>query len=249
MRKYVYDLRYEIDKTEWRSRAKRDLVYTFWEKYCSSSTHRNVQYLDVGCGTGVLQEEFEQRYPGITAYGIDMMKEAIDYCKKRGLDRAILYDGCTIPFKDGELDLITAIDVLEHIEDDIYSLKEIKRVLKKDSLAIFIVPAHMALHSTRDIKLEHYRRYEDNELERKCEATGFRVMTSKNVDFSLYFVLRLLCKMTPRNSDGVPELGMEAVQAPWLLNEIMYGYEYLENTWLRFANFPIGISKLVVVKS
>lgn len=248
MQKHIYDLRYEVDKTEWRIRAKRDIVYQMWDKHRPSSRLEKTKYIDLGCGTGVLQEEFEKRYPRTTAYGIDVMKEAIDYCKKRGLERANLYDGKKIPFKDNELDVLTAIDVLEHIEDDIYSLKEIKRVLKKGGIGIFIVPAHMELWSTRDIRLQHYRRYEFGELEKKCEKEGFKILASKNADFLLYFVLLVMAKRAPKNKDSVAELGMETAQAPWLINELAYLYECLENTWLSFADFPIGISKVVVVK-
>lgn len=251
MQKHIYDLRYEVDKTEWRIRAKRHIVYQLWEQFRSgkqSSEISDKAYLDLGCGTGVLQEEFEKKYPGTTAHGIDVMKEAIEYCKKRGLERANLYDGKKIPFKDNTFDLLTAIDVLEHIEDDKYSMNEIKRVLKKGGLGIFIVPAHMELWSTRDIRLQHYRRYEFGELEKKCKDAGFKVMTSKNADFLLYFVLLLMAKNAKKNKDGVAELGMETAQAPWLVNEAAYIYECFENFWLRIADFPIGISKVVVVK-
>lgn len=251
MQKHIYDLRYEVDKTEWRIRAKRDIVYQLWEAFRSVKQSSNIsdkKYLDLGCGTGVLQEEFEKKYPGTEAYGIDVMKEAIEYCKKRGLNRANLYDGKKIPFKDNEFDLLTAIDVLEHIEDDMFSLSEIKRVLKKGGLGIFIVPAHMNLWSTRDIRLQHYRRYEFGELERKCKEAGFKVLTSKNADFLLYFVLLAMAKSAKKDKDGVAELDMETAQAPWLVNEAAYLYECLENTWLKFADFPIGISKVVVVR-
>ena len=251
MQKHIYDLRYEVDKTEWRIRAKRDIVYQLWEQFRSEKLAKDTSkkiYIDLGCGTGVLQEDFEKRYPGTTAYGIDVMKEAIEYCKKRGLERANLYNGKKIPFKDSEFDLLTAIDVLEHIEDDVYSLGEIKRVLKKGGLGIFIVPAHMTLWSTRDIRLQHHRRYAFGELEKKCEDEGFTVLASKNADFMLYFVLWIMAKTAKKNKKGIAELGMETAQAPYLINEAAYIYECLENFWLRFADFPIGISKVVVVR-
>lgn len=245
MKNYFYDLRYQVDNEEWRARAKRDLVFQFWRKYLIKKD-KKADILDFGCGTGVLQEQFLKRF-NVNAFGIDISKDAIRYCKKRKLTQVKLFDGKKIPFKVNSFDLVTAIDVVEHIENEMRALLEIKRVLKKGGLTIILVPADPKLWSTRDINLQHFRRYKLGELERKCEKAGFKILANKNVDFAIYFLFTLLHKLAPKVK-GVAQMGMDTASTNKLLNEIMFGYELLENKLQNFINFPIGLSIAVVAQ-
>lgn len=246
MKDYFYDLRFKVDSEEWRARAKRDLIFRLWSKYRNINIGRMQNILDFGCGTGVLQEQFEKRF-NVKAFGIDTSKKAISYCQKRGLSRVKVSDGSRIPFKSNSFDLITAIDVVEHLKDDLKGLEEIKRVLKKSGIAILLVPAHSMLWSTRDINLHHFRRYNKGELEKKCLSVGFKLLTSKNVDFAVYFLFALLHKLAPKVK-GVAQMGMDTALTVKIINEIMYKYELLENKLQDFTTFPIGLSIAVVVK-
>lgn len=244
MKTYFYVLRYKVDNEEWRARAKRALVFQLWKKYQRKTT--NVKFLDLGCGSGVLLEQFEKRFK-IKGYGIDTSEEAIKYCKRRGLLQVKKFDGKKIPFKDAAFDLLTAIDVLEHVKDDLKTLYEIRRVLKKNGFAIFLVPAHSRLWSTRDINLGHFRRYNIGELEKKCKKAGLKILTSKNVDFALYFLFSLIHSLAPKRK-GVAQLKMDTASTNKVLNEIMFKYEQLENKLQNLITFPIGLSIAVVLQ-
>lgn len=235
MKTYFYNLRYRVDNVEWRARAKRNLVFQFWSKYYFSS-NKNAKILDFGCGTGVLQEQFSKRF-NVNAYGIDTSQEAIDYCKKRGLKRVKVFDGKKIPLKANTFDLVTAVDVVEHVQ----------RVLNKNGLAILLVPSHPELWSTRDINLQHFRRYRAGELESKCRKVGFKILTSKNIDFAVYSLFAFLHKLAPKVK-GVTQIGMDTASTNRILNEIMYIYEQIENIFQIFFTFPIGLSSLIVAK-
>ncbi len=246
MQKHYYALRYQVDRDEWRARAKRALIFQLWEKFHLQEGKKG-RILDFGCGSGLFIHEFEKRYPAIDGYGIDIAQEAINFCKKRGLNRVYKFSGRRIPFPADTFDLVTVIDVLEHIKDDSTTLHEIKRVLKKGGLAIILVPGHKELYSTRDIRLQHVRRYEKGELERKCQKAGLEVETSKNVDFFLYFILLLMCRLASKKN-GVPHLSRETASINKLFNELIYLYERMELVFLKYADFPVGISIAVVAK-
>ncbi len=248
MRNYFYDLRYQVDKKEWRARAKRDLVFQLWKRCYIKKNDKPVNILDFGCGTGVLQEEFEKRF-NAKGFGIDISKKAINYCKKRGLIGVKLFDGEKIPFKSESFDLVTAIDVLEHIDNDLGALKEIKRVLKKKGLAILLVPAHQSLWSARDVRLQHFRRYQVGELEKKCKKVGFKLQTSRNVDFALYFLFSLICLLASKKN-GIPQLNMDIATASTssIFNEIIFAYEKVENILQSYIYFPVGLSIVVVAQ-
>lgn len=245
MKTYFYDLRYNVDSVEWRARAKRDLIFQCWRKYHLGNNKR-AKILDLGCGTGILQEQFSKRF-NVNAYGIDISQEAISYCKKRGLSQVRIFDGRRIPFKADYFSLVTAIDVIEHIQDDMYALREIKRVLVGNGLGFFLVPAHPKLWSTRDIDLQHFRRYKIGELERKCRKVGFKILFSKNVDFAVYFLFALLHKLAPKVK-GVAQMRMDTAMTNKVLNEVMFVYELLENRLQNFMTFPKGLSIAVVVQ-
>ena len=247
MQNYFYDLRYQVDNTEWRARAKRELVFQLWKKYQPRGIeNQHIKLLDFGCGTGVLQEQFEERF-NIKSFGIDTSEKAIDYCKKRGLTKVKIFNGKKIPFQNNSFDLVTAIDVLEHIKNDSGSLKEINRVLKKSGLAILLVPAHPKLWSTRDINLQHFRRYSKGELENKCLKAGFKLITTKNVDFAIYFLFSLIHKLAPK-VEGIAKLKMDSASTNIIFNEIMFIYEQIENKLQNLVIFPVGLSILVVVQ-
>ncbi len=246
MQKHFYDLRYKLDEDEWRARAKRGLILQLWEQF-RNPHYNKTKMLDFGCGTGTLQNEFAKKITSDQTFGIDTSSDAIKFTKMRGVKNAFLFNGKIIPFKDNSFDLITAIDVIEHVQDDLKAIKEIHRVLKTGGIGIFLVPAHQNLWSTRDIRLEHFRRYKKKQLAKIAKLAGLKVLTEKNVDFTLYFLFKFLHKYATKK-DGVADLKMDSASTHPILNEILYYYELLENSVQRFATFPVGISIVNVVK-
>lgn len=79
-------------------------------------------------------------------------------------------------------DSIIYVNVLEHIEDDVNELKIINKTLAVGGRLFIFVPALRWLHGSMDRQLGHFRRYTRTELEKKCVASGFRVMASRYFD-------------------------------------------------------------------
>ena len=78
--------------------------------------------------------------------------------RARGLD-VLRGDAREMPVRTGSMDLVTAFDVLEHIEEDYLATAEITRVLRPGGTALIAVPADMALWSAHDEAVDHVRRY------------------------------------------------------------------------------------------
>lgn len=78
-----------------------------------------------------------------------------------------------------EIDTVVCLNVLEHINNDRKALENIFRILSHGGNLILLVPALSILEGSIDTQLDHYRRYEREEIIKKLEDTGFRVKTYK----------------------------------------------------------------------
>lgn len=113
------------------------LTYHYVFKYLS--LRPNDSLLDVGCGLGHFLKLAGKYTPNIT--GLDSDAAAIDFARKTTEAKLILGSADNLPFPDNSFDKIAMILVLEHLENDIKSLQEAKRVAKNNATFVLVVPA------------------------------------------------------------------------------------------------------------
>jgi len=89
---------------------------------------------------------------------LEFAPTAAQIARERGLD-VLRADARELPVRTGSMDLVTAFDILEHIEEDYLAAAEITRVLRPGGTALIAVPADMALWSAHDTAVGHVRRY------------------------------------------------------------------------------------------
>jgi 2-polyprenyl-3-methyl-5-hydroxy-6-metoxy-1,4-benzoquinol methylase len=86
--------------------------------------------LDVGCGEGVLVQRWAQRLDGVRLVGIDLEEDSVQAGwaehQAPNLEYRVMEAG-KLPFADGEFDLVSAIEVLEHLPDPEQTLSEMAR--------------------------------------------------------------------------------------------------------------------------
>lgn len=78
-------------------------------------------------------------------------------------------------FQHYELDTIVALNVIEHISEDLEALRSVARMLRPGGRAVILVPAAPALFGSLDHALGHQRRYTRASLTRQINAAGFQV--------------------------------------------------------------------------
>jgi ubiquinone/menaquinone biosynthesis C-methylase UbiE len=90
--------------------------------------------LDVGCGEGVLTEQWADQLGSGRIVGIDLddpkLKAEWDKRQRANLDYRV-EDATNLSFTDGEFDMATAIEVLEHVPDPERTVSEMTRVAKR----------------------------------------------------------------------------------------------------------------------
>ena len=174
----------------------------FPEDICKRVEGRPARILDVGCGTGanlLLLSKYGD------AEGVDISDDALSFCRERGLQKVTKGAAEELPYADGLFDLITAFDVVEHLDDDVAGLKEMRRVLRPGGRVLLFVPTFMFLWGLQDDVSNHRRRYRLPELSRILEQAGFEVERTSyaNITFFLPILLDQKTYAADGNQDGV----------------------------------------------
>jgi SAM-dependent methyltransferase len=131
---------------------------------------QGLKVLDAGCGTGI-NLEYLSEFGDVT--GVDFAEEAIAFCRQRGNESVRRSDLTRLEgWADDDWDLVTALDVIEHIEDDHSVVRELFRVTRPGGHVLITVPAFPALWSEHDEVNHHKRRYRARELRELVEASG-----------------------------------------------------------------------------
>ena len=151
--------------------------------------------VDFGAGIGSLSVILRDKF-NINPLCIEVDKKNIEYLNKRNFN--VCKDIYLAPINS---DLIFSSNVLEHIEDDISILKQMKNNLRIGGHIYLYLPAKMVLWSRLDELVGHHRRYEFDELRTKCEKVGLKVNKLYYAD-SIGFFASLCMKIFGYNSEN-----------------------------------------------
>ena len=143
-------------------------------------------------------------------------------------------------------DIVTALDILEHIQDDKNALLEIFRVLRHNGILVITVPANRFLWGSFDITMAHKRRYSLPELNNKLTSANFKIKKISYFSFSVFLPTAILRIM--QNSflkPCVPKTPL--VILPKLENKILLFIMKSENLLINKGfNFPFGVDIVCV---
>jgi SAM-dependent methyltransferase len=153
----------------WWHRARQTIVARLLDRYLDSKPSR---VLDVGCGAGATSVVASG---GGRLLGVDLGADAVAAARARGIEVAQM-DATALGTRDGAFDLVAALDVLEHLDDDLGAAREILRSLRPGGSFIATVPAYQWLWSSHDVALGHRRRYTSGRLRKVLEDAGFEVV-------------------------------------------------------------------------
>ena len=175
--------------------------------------------LDIGAAGGGNTRVLEAH--GWQAIALEYSDSAADVAFSRGV-RIIRADARELPVRSGICGLVTAFDVLEHIDEDYLAAAEIARVLRPGGKALIAVPCDMALWSAHDDAVGHLRRYSRSELAGLIQKAGLTVerMWSWNV------LLRPAVAMRRKDSSG-SDLGEVPPLTNGLLTAVVVAERYL----------------------
>ncbi len=246
MQQHTYAIMRRVEESHWWFVGRRQIIRSFLERIVrdlkASRSDEALHVLDVGCGTGANLEMLSEFG---NAEGVDVSSEALSFCQGRGLTQVKLGEAEALPYEDNSFDLVTGLDVVEHLDDDLAGLKEMRRVLRTDGRVLLFVPAFMFLWGVQDDVSNHRRRYRLSELKSVLIKAGFEVERATYVNLS-FFAPIFLGRLFMRASGLRPE--SENNITIGFLNGLMGKLFGAESAWLRYLSFPFGVSIICVAR-
>ena len=218
----------------WWYRGRRAIVLDAVERALPADSRPRM--LDAGCGGGATLAELSLRGEAI---GL----EPSELSRRRALERGTeVVDGTLerLPFEDGRFDLGLVLDVLEHLDDDVAGLAELRRVIRPGGALIVTVPAHPRLWSRHDDLNHHRRRYTRAMIAAAAAESGWAV------ELLTHFNTLLLPVALAARAFGRGD-GLSVPPRP--VNAVLEGTLQLERRAIRAgARLPGGLSLLAALR-
>ena len=241
MERIVYDRMAELDERHWWYRARRRILETLIARKIELPADARI--LEIGCGTGH-NLEMLRRFGRVDGIEIDPAARAVA-AKRLGhaIGDAPLPDLTGVP--ERAYDMVAVLDVIEHVDEDVASLRSIAQRLKPGGKILITVPAFPWMWSAHDEVNHHKRRYTRASLRKAVEEAGLRVeMLSwfNSLLFPLAAAARLAGRVTGK-SDSDDKLPPKPVNG---LFETLFG---LERYALGRLPLPPGVSLVAIVSA
>jgi SAM-dependent methyltransferase len=240
MERVVFERMAELDQQHWWFVARRRILASVIRRVVRP--HKRARLLEVGCGTG---------------HNLAMLGQfgSLDACELDAAARGMASDRLGRPVLEARLpdlsmfqmagyDLIALLDVLEHVPDDLESLKAIRTLLRPGGSLVLTVPANPWMWSAHDVAHHHFRRYTKRELRRLFRDAGFEIQLYSYFNtllFPLVAAARIVGKLAHRETadDQLPNRFVNAVL------QRIFG---LEAALIGRVPMPFGVSLIAVVR-
>jgi len=233
-----------VETGHWFYAGKRDIVRYWIHRF--HPLKESDLLVDCGAGTGIFADEMRA---ACKVMAMDDFEESLELLRKRLGEANVRKGSCTaLPLSDASIDVLTALDVVEHVEDDRAAMREFLRVLRPGGIAVITVPALMALWSDWDVTLRHFRRYSRKSLVDIVPA-GFELLHANYVNVAVlpavYGVRKWRGltqwfgkKTTSRSEDKIP---------PPVLNNFLRGI-FVKLACQKTVRFPAGVGLIAILR-
>ncbi len=201
--------------------------------------------LDAGCGSGRNMVELA-RHGSVT--GIELSETSVALARGRDAGEVLTGSILEMPFAQDSFDLAVSLDVIEHLEDDLAALRELRRTVTPGGALLVTVPAYQWLWSGHDEINHHHRRYTRRSLQRVAEQAGWRQVRTTYFNSLLLpvaIVLRILDRVNTKTTESSLDLWVPPEPLNWLLERPLA----LEAAMIkRGGRIPAGLSLLAVFR-
>ncbi|GBD27608.1 putative S-adenosylmethionine-dependent methyltransferase [bacterium HR30] len=243
MEEKFYEEYAQIEAVHWWFEGRRAIFHALLSRL---PLGRSALLLDLGCGTGA-NLSFLTRYGRVI--GLDWGAAAARYSRRRTMLPVLRGDVQSLPFRSGSVDLITAFDLIEHIDDDKACVAEMARVVRPGGFILVTVPAFPWMWGRQDVINHHKRRYRAREFADLFHAAQLQIHRLTYLNTFLFPVIaavRLARRIVPeKNGELVSDFSMTK---PGRINQWLGKLFSLEAPLIARVNLPVGVSLLCLAQ-
>ena len=234
-----YDNMARVEREHWFYTGKRSIAR--WAIRTFAAARDDATLLDCGAGTGCFALEMTATHQVSV---LDDHAESLTLLREK-FSESQVHEGSAskMPLPDASVDVITLLDVLEHVEDDVAAVAEIHRVLKPGGVLVLTVPAMMQLWSNWDEVLHHFRRYHRAGLRSMFTSENWTVEHIKYMNTMVFPLVWLARKL--RGKDGSTR--SEEYVPPGWINGLLR-WVFVQSAVSRWWPAPFGVGLLLVVR-
>jgi SAM-dependent methyltransferase len=200
--------------------------------------------LEAGCGTGG-NVAFLSGLGEVSAF--EPHGRAVEIARGRHPD--VLFESGSLPgelpFPPASFDLVAALDVLEHVDDDERAFGALTALARPGGYVLITVPTHPFLWGRHDLRLHHVRRYDVHGFRALCERSEARIeyFGAFNTLLSpVAFAARIAEKVLPL------DFGNQERLPPAPLNAVLARVFALEGRLVRSVHLPLGLSHAAILR-
>jgi SAM-dependent methyltransferase len=233
---------FQAEDRHWWYRGRRRVLERVLDGLALSEPLR---ILDAGCGSGRNMVDLARRG---TVTGVELSEPSVEKARERGCGEVIEGSVLEMPFADASFDLAVSLDVIEHLEDDLGALRELRRVVAPGGALLLTVPAYGWLWSGHDEINHHQRRYTQRSLRTVAEQAGWRQERTSYFN-SLLLPVAVLLRVLDRFNRKTTESSLDLWVPPEPVNRTLEVPLTLESQMIaRGGRIPAGLSLLSVFR-
>jgi SAM-dependent methyltransferase len=205
----------------------------------------SARILDAGCGSGRNMVELA-RFGTVT--GIELSDTSVAIARQRDVGEVIAGSVLDMPFATDSFDFAVSLDVIEHLEDDLGALRELRRTVAPGGSLLVTVPAYQWLWSGHDEINHHHRRYTRSSLQKVAEEAGWQQARTTYFN-SLLLPVAILLRVLERVNTKTTESSLDLWVPPSALNWLLERPLTLEAAMIEHGGrIPAGLSLLAVLR-
>jgi len=201
--------------------------------------------LDAGCGSGRNMVELASLG---TVTGVELSATSVTLARERAVGEVIEGSVLEMPFETDSFDLAVSLDVIEHLDQHLEALRELRRVVAPGGALLVTVPAYGWLWSGHDEINHHFRRYTRRSLQRVAQQAGWQQVRTTYFN-SLLLPVAIVLRALDRWSSKTTESSLDLWVPPEPVNRLFELPLDLESALIgRGGRIPAGLSLLAVFR-
>ncbi len=227
-----------VQSSHWWFEGRRRILETLLD---GLDLDPDAALVEVGCGTGA-------NVPVLRKFGktlgLDRSRQALETARD-AFDHVLLADADRLPLASDSTGLVCALDVVEHLDDDLGALKEMVRVLRPGGKLLVFVPAFRFLWGLQDEMSHHKRRYRKGQIMDLVRRSGARVLRAGYFNFWLFGPIALARTLWRLHPVQAPSENLWTPQ--WVDRPLARLFASERHVLARWSP-PFGVSAFVVAE-